>query len=431
MSVKCAGKLRSACTLFGCLCLLEIIFHSPMNNLISMPTAAGQSGQSVNLRADVELVTVQVAALDKKAKPINNLKKENFQLYEDGKKQEILSFDEVTETEGGPSTLNAPVVEDENRAHGKIVLIVFDDSTIRSDHIKRARDSAESFVRQHMKPGDLFAVASFGYELKLLQNFTNDVDKISKAIGQPAMSVANRSSSSGGYMDSLPSFGRPQDMDPSNISVRYQSESLLRALQGINLSIERIKGQKSVLIFSESDYLDPKTAEKVYRDLVNSAKRSSVVYYTADPGGLKSSTTGSSSGSQSTTSVGAGAPNPSQISSQASSPGSAMSLLKALASDTGGLCIFNTNNYDGELTNLYGQLSNYYILGFTSGNPKHTGDLHKLEVKIDLKGITLRYRPAYLDQRALDVLASSKRRVDPPSRFLHRCQRRSPRAPRR
>ena len=409
MSVEQAGGLRSAGILFGCLCLLGIAIYSPLRNLSFVPAAAAQSGQSVNLRADVDLVMIQVSVLDKKGKSINNLKKENFQLYEDGKKQEILSFDEVTEAPGSPSSLNAPVVDNGNRDHGKIVLIVFDDSTIRSDHLKRARDSADALVRQYMKSGDLFAVASFSYGLKLLQNFTDDADKIEKAIAQPALSVGNRASSPGGTDESLPSFGRPQDMDPANAAVRYQAENLLRSLQAVNVSIERIRGRKTVLIFSESDYTDPKTAQKVYTDLLNSAKRANVVYYTADPGGIKTSSMGSSSGSDDSTSAQAGSRRSNGAFSQASTPGQTMSLVKALASDSGGLSIYNTNNFDGELTNVYGQLTNYYVLGFTSNNPKRNGDLRKLEVKVDEKGVTLRYQPSYLDRRPLDVLASSKR----------------------
>jgi len=53
-------------------------------------------------------------------------------------------------------------------------------------------------------------------------------------------------------------------------------------------------------------------------------------------------------------------------------------------------------------------LSNYYILGFQSTNPKHDGQFRKVEVKTDLKGVTLRYRKQYLDRRPVDLLASSK-----------------------
>jgi hypothetical protein len=96
----------------------------------------------------------------------------------------------------------------------------------------------------------------------------------------------------------------------------------------------------------------------------------------------------------------------------ASSPwnnSSSTSLLKSLADETGGLSIYNTNDYDGELDKLNQQLSNYYILGFQSNNPKHDGAFRKLEVKTSVKGVTLRYRKGYLDRRPVDALASSKK----------------------
>jgi len=58
MSVEQAGGLRSAGILFGCLCLLGIAIYSPLRNLSFVPAAAAQSGQSVNLRADVDLVMI-------------------------------------------------------------------------------------------------------------------------------------------------------------------------------------------------------------------------------------------------------------------------------------------------------------------------------------------------------------------------------------
>ena len=54
------------------------------------------------------------------------------------------------------------------------------------------------------------------------------------------------------------------------------------------------------------------------------------------------------------------------------------------------------------------QLSNYYILGFQSNNPKHDGAFRKVKVKTELKGVTLKYRPGYQDRRPVDALASSK-----------------------
>jgi len=83
-------------------------------------------------------------------------------------------------------------------------------------------------------------------------------------------------------------------------------------------------------------------------------------------------------------------------------------VLRSLASETGGLSIFNTNNFNEILDKVSHQLGNYYMLGFVSNNPKRDGKLRKLEVKTDLKRVTLKHRESYVDQRPIDVLAGSK-----------------------
>ena len=80
----------------------------------------------------------------------------------------------------------------------------------------------------------------------------------------------------------------------------------------------------------------------------------------------------------------------------------------SLAAETGGFSISNTNDIDAELDKLDQQLSNYYILGFQSNNPKHDGAFRNVKVKTELKGVTLKYRPGYQDRRPVDALASSR-----------------------
>ena len=190
----------------------------------SLSGVVAQSGDSFKIRADVDLVTVEVTVLDKKGNPVRNLKKEDFQLYEDGKKQEILSIDEVNAAaEASPSGVNP--ISGATSHRGKTVLIIFADNLIKSDDIKTSRDSAERFVREHMRPQDLFAVAKFDVSMKILQNFTGDRKEVLEAIRHAAGVSVN--------------------------STRGLSLELSRALDRINYSIAQIKGQKSILIYAD------------------------------------------------------------------------------------------------------------------------------------------------------------------------------------
>jgi hypothetical protein len=83
-------------------------------------------------------------------------------------------------------------------------------------------------------------------------------------------------------------------------------------------------------------------------------------------------------------------------------------ILRPLAKETNGLAIYNTSDFNQRLNEVDKELSNYYVLGFQSNNPKRDGKFRVLEVKADVKGATIKHRDGYLDPRPLDALASSK-----------------------
>jgi VWFA-related protein len=259
---------------------------------------------------------------------------------------------------------------------GKTVFILFDDSAISPQYIKTSRDTAERFVREHMRPQDLFAVAQYDMSMKILQNFTSEKEEVLAAIRRPAA---------------------------ASMGSALYFENLLRALDKIFQAIAPIRGQKSILIYSQSgfgpSYTTP-TLANTYAATLMAAKKANVVIYTLSPEDLGSS--GGSMGGMPATMPGGG-----RGLGAISSLGAAVTL-RSLATESGGFSIYNTNNYDSELDKFDQRLSNYYILGFQSSNPKHDGGFRKIEIKTRAKGVTLKYRPGYQDRRPVDVLASSR-----------------------
>jgi VWFA-related protein len=225
-------------------------------------TAPPQGPAGNTLRVDVDLVTIEVIAQDKKGNPILGLKKEDFKVYEDGKQQQVVSFDMVTEKADETMPVSLKDVDESGR-RGKVVLILFDDSNITSAQTQVARDAAEKYVKQHMRPWDFFGVATYGLSLKINQNFSHDADKVVAAIREPAMSHAdptakvssardpNQTGVPGqqrGRQDRMDQFGNNPMMDQQS---RFRSTVLLRTLGQLAGSMSRVKGRKSVLLFSE------------------------------------------------------------------------------------------------------------------------------------------------------------------------------------
>ena len=491
-----------------------------------VPDKVAAAPQGSTLRVDVDLVTIEVIAQDKKGSPMLGLKKENFKVYEDGKQQEVMSFDAVTDKSDEPMPTSLKDIDDSNR-RGKVVLILFDDSNITASQIQMSREAAEKYVKQHMRPWDFFGVASYGLSLKILQNLTHDADMVVAAIRQPAMSHAetnrfgqgtlredqNRGGVAGprGQTNRQDPFGRNPVLDPQ---AKFRSTVLLRTLGQLSSSMSRVKGRKSVLLFSE-DFSLASDAQVELRNTIQAAQKANVAFYSIDARGLNSlgganqgslvpaeipvrsafrqsssgswlgafarrllpaaellnpdssslrpaaflqaqggqagggqaggggqtggaggQTGGTTGGTQGggaqggqtggtgNTGVGnnTGGRNPNDVTGrgqqdqfgdqnrfeQFQQQAMMENILRSLASETGGLPIFNTNNLNQGLDKVDLELSNYYLLGFSSTNPKRDGKFRKLEVRTDVKGLKLKHRNGYLDPRPPDALAGSK-----------------------
>jgi len=355
--------------LFVYLCIFGMAHHS-----FAQADSAQQPGGSFKMRVDVDLVTIEVSALGRDGKAARDLKKEDFRLYEDGKKQEIVSFDQVT-AGSATSPKDMSLLDESGRKRGKTVLMVFMESAVSPQNLNLVRDSIAKFVNLHMRPQDLFAVLSFGSSMRIIQNLTGEREDVLAAVRRLASSAV----------------------------VSFSFDDLLRSLEQVNYSIARIKGQKSVLILGPTGIGYAPLDHTRYNKAVNSARQSNVVFYAADPQRILGG--GGFAGSVVSTPL----PGVMTQGSRGNVSGGLVPLTaKTLAADTGGFSIDNVLDFDSELEKLDQQISNYYVLGFQSSNPKHDGTFRKVEVKTEVNGVRLKHRDGYVDRSPIDVLASSK-----------------------
>ncbi len=187
-------------------CFLAFVLLMPSVALVAQETT---TTPQVVLRATTELVLVNVVARDKKGNLVRDLKKEDFTLLEDGKKQQISSFDfedvdqiqNATQTVSGaspktPGTLlhatkkSPPTLDARDR---RLILLFLDFSAMQPEEIERAVDAAKKFVATKMQPADLIALVSLATNMHVDLDFTDDKEKIAAALTPTALLKARAS----------------------------------------------------------------------------------------------------------------------------------------------------------------------------------------------------------------------------------------------
>ena len=154
------------------------------------------------------MVVVDVTVRDGKGKLVDDLKKEDFKIYEDNIPQNIVTFSAENVAigpapavadqgsgnrpaptspkprhgcESGAQSANAPVKK-EDLADKRLVILFFDLSSLETENLIRSVDAAHDFIAKQTGPQDLMAIATYSSTLSLVQDFTNDRDLLLKTL---------------------------------------------------------------------------------------------------------------------------------------------------------------------------------------------------------------------------------------------------------
>jgi VWFA-related protein len=139
--------------------------------LLAQGSAAGANSSKAppsdsqnRITVTVELVNVLTTVTDKKNHLVADLTKDDFKVYEDGKPQEIRYFSRETDL---------PL---------RIGLLIDTSNSVRG-RLSFEQDAAIDFLSTAIRPGkDLAFAVSFDAEPQLIQDYTDDIEKLSEAI---------------------------------------------------------------------------------------------------------------------------------------------------------------------------------------------------------------------------------------------------------
>src|SRR5689334_8565734 len=127
----------------------------------ALPQGAAQPGSQAPIttpgviKAQANLVMVDVIATDKKGNYIHDLEAREFHVYEDGKEQKITAFLHSS----GAAGPNAPSPK-------RYLVLFFDDSSMDVADQARARQAAAQFIEKTTAPERMMAVADVAGTLR-------------------------------------------------------------------------------------------------------------------------------------------------------------------------------------------------------------------------------------------------------------------------
>jgi VWFA-related protein len=369
---------------------------------------------------------VQVdAVVTKDGKPVKDLTADDFEIYEDGKKQAITSFAYISNVPATPVTAikpgdgpQPPRPINPDDPHRTIALVV-DDLGISAESMSQVRKQVRKFVNEQLQPSDLVAIIRTGGEMGALQQFTNDKRLLSRAADQLHWNMCNRVG-----ITALPILG---SIGSQSLCGRYSMLATIRALRFIVDSMSYLPGRKSIVFMSDSlpvedqDDLDfirdirsgvgdglKDNANKAaaardegassdlgFNDLRNysvalhkiaeKAIRSSVVIYSVDTAGLQTTSLTAAD-----MFYGDGTQYQNVLARRSLLLWSRREGSDLIARQTGGFQVRNSNNF--ELDRFMQDQSGYYLLGYRPTEETFNRKFHHIKAKVKRSGMSLRTR---------------------------------------
>jgi VWFA-related protein len=375
----------------------------------SPPPPPAQSSQgNARIRVNTDLVLVNVVARDKKGNLIRDLKKEDFTIFEDNKKQDISSFDfenvDALQTAGlaestvsGTATQGALLKNTEQSGlqarDRRLMLLFFDFSAMDPEQIDRAVDAAKSFVTKQMQPADLVAVVSLSTNLKVDLDFTDDRAKLQTVLsGYSSGEGQGFDNGATGSAEGAAETGGSFTADDTDYNT-FSADRKLLALQSLMMTLGKIPQKKSIVYFSNGITQSGVDNQSALRATTAAAVKANVSIYPMDIRGLQALPAGGEA--QSASLHGTSAYNGQSVLNDLNSNAASQDTLSTLASDTGGKAFFDSNDFTGVFTQVQKDSSAYYVIGFTSTNLARDGKFRRLRVQLNRPDIKLEYRSGY------------------------------------
>jgi VWFA-related protein len=404
------------------------------------------------VRITTNLIQVDAVVTDKSGKVVPNLRPEDFEIFVNGKPQQITNFSFITVepqpveqpraaaqkiSKNAPTAPPVPPVRLRPEQVNRTIALVVDDLTLSFESVGSVKKALKKFVDEQMQPGDLVAIVRVGSGSGALQQFTSDKQQLYAAIEgvryNPLVGrIAALEPMRNGNLTSIGCSSTPTKHkgdapgivhfgDVEKIRDDILANASLKAANFIIKGMSDLPGRKAVMFLSEGfklvcgdDAYFNNMMRETLRQLVDSANRSGVVVYTMDARGLQPV------GLQAADDVNKD-PTPATISSGTTMSGDAITEaiefrrreiretqngLIELAKQAGGFAVYDTNDLSGGIRKALDDQKSYYLIGYqpdASSFDATKSRFNRLTVKVKEPGLKVRYRSGFFGIKDEDI----------------------------
>ena len=407
------------------------------------------------IKFETSLVQTDVMVFDKNGRFVDGLKPEQFQLKINNSAREISFFEKVTSglnNSAQPATTIQPNSLDARKREAQRRAIIFyvDDLHLAPDSLVRTRQALLDFIDHRVSDNDLVAVTSPSGQIGFLQQLTSSKDALRSAVARlnyranpkldmdkPPMSEylamkirdgdeqaitffveeiqkQNCYRTRAGLICSVsPQSARQLVKNRANeiaVESAPATDDTLRLLEGLMRTAAQLPGRKLVFVISDGFFLNDKKTGSIDRikKVTDAAGRAGVVIYTLDARGIVGDAIDINRPMDDK-----GLLTMAGIGELASSQDG----LNALAKDTGGQALRNTNLPMHEwVEKVMDETSNYYLLAWKPDNEEQKrGKFKNIEITIPSRpDLKVRVRGSYFKSAALPLLTTKKKKDKDP-----------------
>ena len=446
----------------SCICLAALLNVMGGSALVVNAQQPSKPQQDDVLRTNTDLVQTAITVVDKNGRFVDGLDRGQFTLQVDGQPRPISFFERVTagssreeqlstRSDTNPAPAKAPISSPTVR--GRTIVFFIDDLHLDPDSMHRTREMLRHFLDNEMSSKDSVAITSASGQIGFLQQFTNNRQVLNAAIERLsprpydvhgygtgstvmteylALDIDTRKSddkvlkvyidecmkqtltfkASGATLAALHATCETEVKNSARAVLMQAgtiTQNMYASLDSLLRSSARAPGRKLAIFVSDGFLMDagphgPGLRDKLDR-IIDSAQRAGVVIYTIHAKGLV------------TDFPDAGTQTPADDRerldmARAGEVAATQDALHALADETGGRALRNTNYFDRWVEKVLDETSNYYLLAWRPDQEEEKAPKFR-HVKVTITGhpeLAVRAPRGYVDgpQLVAETAANEK-----------------------